>query len=110
MFARSHDIVAVAIRGSKKVGGAYYSAHPSIKSARGRLIFAGGRFYPFHPAVTVSEQDPRSSQPWLKRLSVHSMEKGKPFPFAISRSRFVDHRTGPELKQYNRATCIVRIG
>jgi hypothetical protein len=110
IFARGYDIVPVAIRCPKKVSGAYYSAHAPIKSARGRRISAGGRFYAFHPAVTVSSQNVSGSHLWLKRLSVHPLQKGRPLPFAVSGSRFVNHGTSRELKEHDSATMVVRIG
>jgi len=110
MFARGDDIFTMAICRPKKVGGAHYSTHAPVKSARRRLIFAGGGYYPFHPAVTFSSQDTRRSQPWVERLSVHPVQERAPFPFAIAGSRLVNHRTGCELEQHDAAALIVRIG
>jgi hypothetical protein len=110
IFARSYDIIPVAIYCPKKVSGSHYSAHASIKSARGRRVFAGGGFYAFHPAVTLSPQNMSGSLLRLKRPSVHPLEKGKPLPFAVSGSRLVNHRSAREPKEHDGATMVVRIG
>jgi hypothetical protein len=110
IFARGDNIIPVAICCPKKVSGSHYAAHASIKSARGRRISAGGGFYALHPAVTLSSQNGSGFQLRVKRLSVHPLQKGKPLPFAVSSSRFVNHGPSHELKQHDSATPVVRIG
>jgi hypothetical protein len=110
VFARGNDIVTVAIDRPQKIGGGYCSPKALEKSARACLIFARHGFDSFHPAVTLAPQNTTSFQAWMKRESVHPIQKGTPFPLAVAGSGFVNHRTGREFEQRDSAAVIVPIG